>query len=125
MIVFIWLLGFAIAFPQLINSGTVEFIYKGEILYDCRENFSDEAGKMYTIFLLLATFVVPIVTLIFVYASIGVHLLRNSSAPGNPDQNRDKVCIGKKIKVRDLLINRENLSRECVAQALVINRIFH
>lgn len=61
---------------------------------------------MYTIFLMLATFCIPILILIFAYASIGVHLLRNSTAPGNPDQNRDKVCIGKKIKVSYLLINR-------------------
>ena len=100
IIAFIWLLGFMIASPQLLYTRTIEFGYKGQLLYDCRENFTEEGGKTYTIFVFMVTFFIPIMTLIFVYSAIAIHLMRNSSAPGNPDQNRDKVCITKKIKVR-------------------------
>lgn len=88
-----------IASPQLLYSRALRYSYKSEVYHDCRENFSEHAGRTYTIFLFLVTFLIPMVALIFVYSGIGIHLLRNASAPGNPDQNRDKVCISKKIKV--------------------------
>lgn len=97
---FIWLLGILIASPQLFYSRIESFYYRNQEYDDCREQFTESAGKVYTIFIFLFTFFIPILALIFVYARICIHLIRNSGAPGNPDQNRDKVCIIKKIKVR-------------------------
>ncbi|OTF82716.1 G-protein coupled receptor-like protein, partial [Euroglyphus maynei] len=50
------------------------------------------------------TFFLPIIALIFVYARICIHLIQNTTVPGNPDQTRDKYCVNKKIKVIKMLV---------------------
>lgn len=98
-IVAIWSFGSLIASPQLFYNDSIMFQYRGERFVDCREKFTAEGGKIYTIFIFLFTFFIPILALMFVYIKICLHLMRNSSTPGNPNENRDKVCLSRKIKV--------------------------
>ncbi|XP_075589998.1 galanin receptor type 1 isoform X3 [Dermatophagoides farinae] len=100
----IWLFGASIASPLLFYSRIESFQYRGENYDDCREQFSNDGGRIYTIFIFLFTFFLPIMALIFVYARICIHLIRNTTVPGNPDQNRDKYCVNKKIKVIKMLV---------------------
>jgi hypothetical protein len=97
-ITIIWLSGIAVGLSQLIQSKAVSFTYSGNSYYDCREEWSDTEGKIYTIFIFCITFVIPIVALIFVYSKIAFHIMRNV-LPGNPDRNRDEVRVNRKIKV--------------------------
>ncbi|KPM07725.1 7 transmembrane receptor (rhodopsin family)-like protein 10 [Sarcoptes scabiei] len=98
-IVAIWSFGSLIASPQLFYNDSIMFQYRGERFVDCREKFTAEGGKIYTIFIFLFTFFIPILALMFVYIKICLHLMRNSSTPGNPNENRDKVCLSRKIKL--------------------------
>jgi neuropeptide Y receptor len=97
-IIIIWFSGIAVGVSQLIQSRAVPFTYSGNSYYDCREEWTDTEGKIYTIFVFSITFVIPIVSLIFVYSRIAFHIMRNV-LPGNPDRNRDEVRVNQKIKV--------------------------
>ena len=98
-ITIIWLSGILVGVSQLVKAKAVPFDYYGEHYYDCREDWTDIAGKFYTVFIFSMTFLIPIMALIFVYTKIGIHILRNV-LPGNPDRNRDVVRVSRKIKVK-------------------------
>lgn len=99
----IWGIGFLVASPLLVVNRVIPLVrtVPSNVVhyYDCKEQWGDEINKAYTIFLFLATFLVPICALIFVYSRICYHLWRNAVAPGNPDQQRDKVVIDRNMKV--------------------------
>ena len=97
-IMLIWLTGLLIGTSQLIKSKAVPFEYNLNSYYDCREEWTDFEGKLYTIFIFGVTFVIPIVALIFVYTRIGIHLLKNET-PGIPDRMRDTMRSNRNIKV--------------------------
>ena len=97
-IILIWLIGLLIGSSQLIKSKAVPFEYNFNSYYDCREDWTDFEGKLYTIFIFGVTFVIPIVALIFVYTRIGIHLMRNEM-PGIPDRMRDEFRNNRNIKV--------------------------
>lgn len=99
----IWGLGFLVASPQLLVNRVSPLVRTVPSMvvhyYDCKEQWGNGINQAYTIFLFLATFLVPICALIFVYSRICYHLWRNAVAPGNPDQQRDKVVIDRNMKV--------------------------
>jgi len=94
----IWLLGVLVGSSQLIKSRALLFYYGGSPYYDCREEWSDEEGKIYTLFLFCITFALPVIILIYVYSMIGWHIMRHD-IPGNPDLQRDEAHLITKIKV--------------------------
>jgi hypothetical protein len=83
----------------LIKSRAVEFIYRDETLYDCRELWEGEfGGKVYTALIFIITFVIPFFALSFLYTSIGLTTFRHI-VPGNADSARDHIQQQNKIKV--------------------------
>lgn len=94
----IWVAGAVLSSVQLFQTQAVPFRYGNETLYDCKELWTEEQGKYFTVILLVFTFVLPISTLVFVYASIAIHLIRNT-APGNAHTDRDLNQWMLKIKV--------------------------
>lgn len=92
--------GICLSSPQLYQCRAVEFKYRNEILYDCRELWLQEwTGKAYTTIIFIATFGVPMFALTFLYTSIGIVSYRHR-VPGNANcvtssahQNRIKVAI--------------------------------
>lgn len=95
----IWLLGVIVGSSQLMKSRAIRFPYGDDHYYDCREQWSEENGKIYTFFIFCLTFAFPVIALIFVYSRIGLHIMRHV-IPGNPDPNRDEAHLITKIKVR-------------------------
>ncbi len=98
----IWVIGIAIGSIQLFESRAVEFAYGNQTYYDCRELWNEEEGKAYTAFIFIVTFALPVSVLIFVYTSVGWHILRHNT-PGNPDLVRDLAQWNLKVKVRSLI----------------------
>ncbi len=91
--------GFSLGSPQLIESRAIEFTYRNEILYDCRELWEQEfGGRVYTALLFTITFVIPFFALSFLYTSIGLTTFRHI-VPGNADSVRDHIQQQNKIKV--------------------------
>jgi hypothetical protein len=95
----IWLLGVIVGSSQLIKSRAIPFSYGDDHYYDCREEWSQVNGKIYTLFIFCLTFAFPVIALICVYLRIGLHIM-NHVIPGNPDPNRDEAHFTTKIKVR-------------------------
>jgi hypothetical protein len=94
----IWITGIIFASIQLVKSRAVPFQYGAETYYDCREEWSDDEGKLYTVFIFIITFAMPAMALIFVYGSVGLTIMRHNT-PGNPDSVRDVSQWNIKIKV--------------------------
>lgn len=82
----------------MLQTRAVPFLYGNETLYDCKEIWTEHDGKCYTIIVFVVTFGLPISALIYVYLTIGLHILR-MTAPGNPDIVRDNVQWNLKVKV--------------------------
>ena len=98
VIIGIWITGLLFASVQLLKSRAVPFKYGSETYYDCREEWSDADGKLYTLFVFIMTFALPAIVLIFVYGSVGWTIVKHS-APGNPDLTRDLTQLNTKIRV--------------------------
>ncbi|KAH7637591.1 myokinin receptor-like protein [Dermatophagoides farinae] len=103
VIITIWITGILFSIIQLMQTRAVPFRYGDEILFDCKELWNQQQGRYYTIFLFILTFGLPISILIFVYASIGIHLWYRKM-PGNPEIIRDSVQWQQKIRVIKMLI---------------------
>ncbi|KAH9389074.1 hypothetical protein TYRP_008428 [Tyrophagus putrescentiae] len=86
LIVFIWVIGIAISSPLYANMAVEPFWINDTQYFECIETWSDTSARLYTVFLFLFTFLIPIVALTFVYSRICLHMWRNTTAPGNPDQ---------------------------------------
>jgi hypothetical protein len=61
------------ASPLLYYTRAVPFNYSGLALYDCREEWEGELiSKIYTVILFGITFIIPLISLTFLYGSIGI-----------------------------------------------------
>ncbi len=98
MLCIVWIVAIGIALIPYFKTKAVPFQYGNETYYDCRELWSEEGGKNYTLFLFFVTFALPISVLTFVYTSICWYILRHNT-PGNPDRVRDLAQWKLKIKV--------------------------
>ena len=98
VLILIWIVSTALSSVQLFQTKAVPYSYGNLTYYDCKELWTDEQGKYFTVAVIVLTFVLPISLLVFVYSSIGVHIIRHT-APGNPDLARDMGQWMLKIKV--------------------------
>ncbi|CAD5112552.1 DgyrCDS1762 [Dimorphilus gyrociliatus] len=70
----------------------------------CREDWEDEKSRqIYTFFVLLTTYVVPLTILTATYGMVGVKLWQRTT-PGNADQARDMQQLRSKRKVIKMLV---------------------
>jgi hypothetical protein len=92
------LAGIFIGSAQLVVTRAIPFEYGSQIMYDCREEWDDYWGRIYTLIIFVATFALPLSILIFVYSTIGYHIWRHVN-PGNPDKQRDATRSYRRDKV--------------------------
>ena len=112
MLILIWIVAILLSTVLLFKSEAVPFKYGNETLYNCQELWNDEEGKYFTIAVFVVTFGFPILALMFVYTSIGLHIIRRT-APGNPDITRDMGQWVLKVKVFENKINFKVITRLC------------
>jgi hypothetical protein len=87
------------ASPLLYYARAVPFNYSGLDLYDCREEWEGEiSSRIYTVILFIITFIIPFISLTFLYGSIGIKTFKNIQ-PGESLTAMERVQYRKKIKV--------------------------
>ncbi len=95
----IWILSMMTASPLLYYARAVPFNYSGLDLYDCREEWEGEiSSRIYTVILFIITFIIPFISLTFLYGSIGIKTFKNIQ-PGESLTAMERVQYRKKIKV--------------------------
>jgi predicted membrane protein len=99
IICIIWILSFITASPLLYYTRAVPFNYSGFALYDCREEWEGELkSKIYTVILFITTFMIPFISLCFLYGSIGIKILKKIK-PGETQNYMERIRTRRKIKV--------------------------
>ncbi|KAF7488833.1 Neuromedin-K receptor [Sarcoptes scabiei] len=103
LITLIWILSILFATIQWSKTEAMPFVWNDQTLHDCREVWNENEGKLYTVFIFILTFAFPVLMLIFVYISIGLHIIQRR-IPGNTVIHRDALQWNIKIKVIKMLI---------------------
>jgi hypothetical protein len=99
IICIIWILSLTTASPLLYYSRAVPFNYSGLALYDCREQWEGElSSRIYTVILFFITFIIPFISLNFLYGSIGIKTFKNIQ-PGEALTTMERAQHRIKIKV--------------------------
>ncbi len=77
----------------------VPFNYSGLALYDCRKEWEGElSSRIYTVILFTIYFIIPFISLAFLYGSIGIKTFRNIQ-PGEALTTTEKTQHRIEIKV--------------------------
>jgi hypothetical protein len=85
--------------PLLYYTRAVPFNYSGLALYDCREEWEGELiSKIYTVIIFTITFIIPFISLTFLYGSIGIKTFKKVQ-PGETFAAMDGIRQRIKIKV--------------------------
>jgi hypothetical protein len=99
IICFIWILSLLTASPLLYYARAVPFNYSGLALYDCREEWEGELkSRIYTVILFVITFIMPLISLTFLYGSIGIKTFKKIK-PGETLSSKERVRYRRNIKV--------------------------
>jgi hypothetical protein len=99
IICIIWILSLTAASPLLYYARAVPFNYSGLALYDCREEWEGElSSRIYTVILFVITFIIPFISLTFLYGSIGIKTFKNIQ-PGEALTAIERAQHRIKIKV--------------------------
>lgn len=96
----IWLCSTAISSVQLVVGRAVERPDGG---MECTEDWNPGQRNVYTIFIFVLTYVIPLLILSVTYSIIGI-LLWKRTAPGNRDHVRDMHQLRSKRKVKHLCV---------------------
>jgi hypothetical protein len=87
------------ASPLLYYARAIPFNYSGLPLYDCREEWEGEfSSRIYTVILFTINFIIPFISLTFLYGSIGIKTFKNIQ-PGEALSATERVQHRIKIKV--------------------------
>ena len=100
IVLIIWIFGILLGCVQWSNSEAVPLdFFQNKTVYDCKETWSEENSKTYTLVIFIITFALPISVLAYSYASVTLKMLRHTT-PGNADVARDEAQNRAKLKVR-------------------------
>ncbi|CAG2104837.1 unnamed protein product, partial [Medioppia subpectinata] len=102
IILIIWAMAIGLGSISWFNSVAEPFQFANKTLYDCKETWSIETARTFTLVIFIITFALPIVVLTFAYGSVGMKMLRHT-IPGNADLVRDEAQNSAKIKVIKML----------------------
>ena len=104
----IWVAAIVLASPLLFISRTKERFYDGEIFVTCGERWSPKSRSIYTVTILVVTYLVPLLLLIFSYHRICTALWKTFEHNGDMVRGsfRDKLRIQSRRKVRNLALLR-------------------
>jgi predicted membrane protein len=99
IICIIWTLSLITSSPLLYYTRAVPFNYSGLALYDCREEWEGELiSKIYTVILFTISFIIPFISITFLYGSIGIKTFKNTQ-PGEALTSMERAQHRIKIKV--------------------------
>lgn len=89
ILILVWTLGTLIGMSQLAVSETSTFVHDHQRYTSCGERWPPEslAGQLYTLFIFVLTFALPMLVLCVVYTTMGCRLLRHK-VPGERTQLR-------------------------------------
>ncbi|XP_052068701.1 neuropeptide Y receptor type 5-like [Mytilus californianus] len=97
----IWICAFSLASVQFFEGRAVD-VGGGNL--KCIETWeSAESRRIYTIFILLFTYIIPLLILAITYTIVGI-ILWKRTAPGNEDYARDRQRLKSKIKIVKMLV---------------------
>ncbi|XP_077988219.1 QRFP-like peptide receptor [Glandiceps talaboti] len=100
----IWVIAITLATVQTIFTEVEEIYYDGRYIYFCSEEFpSPRFSKVYEIFFILITYIIPLYILCYTYSRIGIRLW-GRTVPGNADHVRDQSQAKAKKKVIKMLV---------------------
>ncbi|XP_046667617.1 RYamide receptor-like [Homalodisca vitripennis] len=121
----IWLMAGLVSAIQLKVVEAYQFKYDGRWHYDCAERWLEpQHGRMYTVFIFLFTFVIPLFGMALTYSSIAWKMWRRSS-PGNADPDRDLVQLRAKRKVIKMLVTIVVLFSFCWLPLQIFNAVYN
>ncbi|KAG8287396.1 hypothetical protein J6590_039020 [Homalodisca vitripennis] len=102
-----------------------QFTLEDKWHYDCAERWLEpQHGRMYTVFIFLFTFVIPLFGMALTYSSIAWKMWRRSS-PGNADPDRDLVQLRAKRKVIKMLVTIVVLFSFCWLPLQIFNAVYN
>ncbi|ESO94834.1 hypothetical protein LOTGIDRAFT_95265, partial [Lottia gigantea] len=100
----IWIGAVGLSSVQLVVSRAEDMYFGNYHIITCDEVWpTEKARKIFTLFVLLLTYIVPLCILSVTYTIVGVLLWRRTT-PGNADFTRDSIQLRSKRKVRHTLI---------------------
>ncbi|XP_070538170.1 neuromedin-K receptor-like [Ptychodera flava] len=100
----IWLVSVLLAIVQTVFAKARKSYYGEKMFYICTEWWPlDSAGLIYEIFMVMVTYFIPLLVLLFCYVRVGRRLW-GRHIPGNADHQRDKSYLSSKKKVIKMLI---------------------
>lgn len=95
VIALVWVCAFALSAAQLFIGRSS--IYNGKVI--CNEDWPHpESRPLYTVFVMILTYMFPLVILLLTYSVVGIMLWKRT-APGNKHYERDRHQLRSKIKV--------------------------
>lgn len=95
VIALVWVCSFALSAVQLFIGRSS--IYNGKVI--CNEDWPHpESRPLYTVFVMILTYMFPLVILLLTYSVVGIMLWKRT-APGNKHYERDRHQLRSKIKV--------------------------
>ncbi|CAH1794824.1 unnamed protein product [Owenia fusiformis] len=105
VIVIIWAIALGLSIVQLVVGRTKEYpLGNGVVLKECTEDWPNHTyRRVYTFFILIVTYLLPLVILIVAYSIVGMNLWRRT-APGEKDSVRDRQQNKSKRKVVQMLV---------------------
>ncbi|CAG2178488.1 unnamed protein product, partial [Oppiella nova] len=102
IIIIIWALAIGLGSISWYNSVAEPFQFANKTLYDCKETWSMDTARTFTLAIFIITFALPILVLTYAYGSVGLKMLRHT-IPGNADLVRDEAQNSAKIKVNKVI----------------------
>ncbi|XP_070543812.1 substance-P receptor-like [Ptychodera flava] len=104
LIAFIWLMSVSLSIVQAVFARAKPFVWARRNIYLCTEWWpSETAATVHEMFVILISYFLPLIALLFTYLRIGIKLW-GRKLPGNADEQRDKSCANSKKKVIKMLI---------------------
>ncbi|CAG2168460.1 unnamed protein product, partial [Oppiella nova] len=101
----IWMLAIGLASPQLWATKTIPFTYDSHTYYKCREVASRVYSTTYSLIIFTITFMFPLITLSFVYGSIGFKMFRKQIPGLNFHPNNNSLVNKlKAVKISSVIV---------------------
>ncbi|XP_054156931.1 substance-P receptor-like isoform X2 [Oppia nitens] len=120
IVLIIWFLAIGLGSISFFNSMAEPFEWANSTYYDCKETWTLETARAFTLGIFIITFALPILILTFAYGSVGLKMLRHTT-PGNADLVRDEAQHSAKLKVIKMLSTIVFLFAVCWLPIHVLN----
>ena len=93
-ILLVWVSGIGLSSITYFNSEAIEFEFKNQTYYDCRETWDEVGMKIYTVSMFMITYAIPVSMLVFLYSRMAyavTHRQFNDNLPEALQQQKIHV----------------------------------